>query len=147
MPNMAQTRGRCCPHCGHSTADIGAASERNRLLVVNEELVKAYQSSDLTILPSIDASEAFGMVLVESMACGTPVIASDLPGVRTVVSNVTGLLVQPNLVDSLASAIDTFIKQPSQLIELRKASAERAEEKYGWPRIIDKLEQIYIKLL
>ena len=113
----------------------------------DEELVSAYQASDLTILPSIDASEAYGMVLVESMACGTPVIASDLPGVRSVVSNVTGLLVKPNSADSLASAIELFIKDPNKLVEMRIVCAERVDEKYRWPRIIDNLELIYSELL
>jgi len=44
-----------------------------------------YQLADVTILPSTTRGEAFGLVLLESLACGTPVIASNLPGVKTVV--------------------------------------------------------------
>ena len=49
-----------------------------------DELPAQYSHADVTILPSIDSSEAFGIVLIESLACGTPVLASRLPGVRSV---------------------------------------------------------------
>ena len=52
--------------------------------VPDDDLPKHYNLIDVLVLPSIDKSEAFGLVLVEAMACGKPVVASDLPGVRTV---------------------------------------------------------------
>ncbi|MCC6639015.1 glycosyltransferase family 4 protein [Candidatus Falkowbacteria bacterium] len=52
--------------------------------VSNDDLPAQYSNADVTILPSIDSSEAFGIVLIESLASGTPVLASRLPGVRTV---------------------------------------------------------------
>jgi glycosyltransferase involved in cell wall biosynthesis len=48
----------------------------------NEDMSAFYAACDVTILPSLNSTESFGMVQVESMACGTPVVASDLPGVR-----------------------------------------------------------------
>lgn len=74
--------------------------------VSDNELPSYYQRADICVLPSINASEAFGIVLAESLACGTPVIASDLPGVRSVVeSGVNGFLVQSGNVQSLADAL------------------------------------------
>jgi glycosyltransferase involved in cell wall biosynthesis len=54
------------------------------------ELVSFYNLIDVLVLPSIDPLEAFGMVQVEALLCQTPVVASDMPGVREVV-NKTGL--------------------------------------------------------
>lgn len=114
----------------------------------DRELIAAYQNADLTILPSVDRSEAFGLVLVESMACGTPVIASDLPGVRSVVDpGNTGILIPPKNKLELASQISALIKNPERLKKMRSASYERVEKNYRWPIIVEKLEEIYQKLL
>jgi glycosyltransferase involved in cell wall biosynthesis len=48
----------------------------------DRELGAFYAVCDVTVLPSLNRTESFGMVQIESMACGTPVVASDLPGVR-----------------------------------------------------------------
>lgn len=74
--------------------------------VSDDELPSYYRRADVCVLPSLNPSEAFGIVLAESLACGTPVIASDLPGVRSVIENgVNGFLVKPNSVQSLADAL------------------------------------------
>lgn len=52
----------------------------------HDELVRFYSNIDVLVLPSIDPLESFGMVQVESMCCGTPVVASDLPGVNEVIA-------------------------------------------------------------
>ena len=53
--------------------------------VPGELLPQYYQLADVAVLPSVDASEAFGLTLVEAMACARPVVATNLPGVRSVV--------------------------------------------------------------
>src|SRR3989344_5605453 len=63
--------------------------------VEHNDLPRFYQNSDILVLPSTTSSEAFGMVLLEAFASGTPVIASDLPGVRTVATQ-AGSVVKPN---------------------------------------------------
>jgi glycosyltransferase involved in cell wall biosynthesis len=74
---------------------------------VPDELLPAYyRAADVVALPSTDRTEAFGLVLVESMACGTPVVASRLPGVRTLVQEgATGFLVEPGDAIDLADKI------------------------------------------
>lgn len=99
----------------------------------DEELVNYYQVADLCVLPSIDRSEAFGVVLIEAMACGKPVIASDLDGVREVVKNkVCGRLVTPKDVDALKAGITYFIKNKQQRIQYGLAGRQIAVEEYGW---------------
>jgi glycosyltransferase involved in cell wall biosynthesis len=74
---------------------------------VPDELLPAYyRAADVVALPSTDRTEAFGLVLVEAMACGTPVVASRLPGVRTLVEEgKTGFLVEPGDAIDLAGKI------------------------------------------
>ena len=64
-------------------------------------------SCDVLVLPSY--SESFGLVLIESLACGKPVIGSDVGGITEIINNDVGLLVNPNKVSSIAKAIDTII--------------------------------------
>jgi glycosyltransferase involved in cell wall biosynthesis len=70
------------------------------------ELTVFFQEAHVTVLPSINETESFGMVQVEAMYCGTPVAATDLPGVRVPVS-MTGMgkVVPPGDAASLAEAI------------------------------------------
>ena len=107
-------------------------------------LVEAYQGSDVTILPSIDRSEAFGLVLLESMACQTAVIASNLPGVRTLArQGTTGLVVPPGDFQALSSAIDSLASDRKQLAKFSQQASAVVEQEYRWPKIIDRLEALY----
>jgi len=72
----------------------------------DHELGAFYSLMDILVLPSVNSTEAFGMVQVEAMLCGTPVVASDLPGVRVPV-RVTGMgaLITPKDPNDLAEKI------------------------------------------
>lgn len=71
-----------------------------------QELASFYRLCKVLVLPSINSTEAFGMVQVEAMRCGTPVVASDLPGVREPVRMTgMGLLVPPGSPQALAEAL------------------------------------------
>lgn len=65
-------------------------------------------SCDVLILPSF--SESFGLVLIEALACGKPVIGSDVGGITEIINDDVGLLVNPNKISSIAKAIDTIIQ-------------------------------------
>lgn len=74
--------------------------------VSDAELAAHFRLGDFFVFPSIDRSEAFGIAALESLACGVPVIASVLPGVRTIVRpGETGMLVRPGDADALADAM------------------------------------------
>jgi glycosyltransferase involved in cell wall biosynthesis len=79
-----------------------------------EELSAFFRLADVTVLPSINSTEAFGMVQVESMICGTPVVATDLPGVRQPVLS-TGMGKIVPILDSaaLANALIETLDQPN----------------------------------
>jgi len=116
--------------------------------VTDTELRKFYQFADVSVLPSITHGEAFGLVLLESLACSTPVIASNLPGVRTVVDNgCDGLLVKPGDVQSLVEKITYLFEDRDGAREMGRRGREKIEENYSWSKIIDKLEGIYNAVL
>lgn len=85
----------------------------------NEELGAFYSLLDVLVLPSINSTEVFGMVQVEAMLCGTPTVASDLPGVRTIVRQ-TGM----GEVAKKKNAKDLGDKI-SQVIKYRKSYTKR----------------------
>ncbi len=113
----------------------------------NFDLLKAYQDSDFLVLPSITRSEAFGIVLVNAFSQSRPVVASNLPGLRSVVDQgVNGLLVEPEKVKDLTEKLLFMLKNG----RLRKKMGEKAyvkyKRRYQWPSIISKLEEIYKKV-
>jgi glycosyltransferase involved in cell wall biosynthesis len=106
-----------------------------------------FRGASVTVLPS-SPPESFGLVLLESMACATPVIASNIPGVRAVVDHgADGLLVPPADPSSLARAILRLLQNE----ELRRAMGQRGrlkvEARYSWTAIGSKLEQLYREVL
>jgi glycosyltransferase involved in cell wall biosynthesis len=115
--------------------------------VSDEELPYYYNFSDLFVLPSIHQGEAFGMVLLEAMASGVPVIASDLPGVRTVASE-GGILFEVSNSRDLAECIAGYFLNSEQDQQLWKQKVrEIAEKKYAWEPIVSQLENVYKDLL
>ena len=105
--------------------------------VSDEELPFYYRLGRGLVLPSIDKSEAYGMVLLEAMANGLPVIASHLPGVRRVVGEGEerrGFLINPSDITELTQAIDSLLEdaeEGKQMGERAKAwvTRERSVEK------------------
>lgn len=93
--------------------------------VSDEELPHHYQLADVHILPSIDRSEAFGLVTLEAMATGRPSIVSRLPGVADLVrEGETGWVVAPGDVESLAQTIVGALGDSDEL----RRRGERARE-------------------
>jgi glycosyltransferase involved in cell wall biosynthesis len=109
----------------------------------HNDLPAFYAASDIAVLPSLPP-ESFGMVLIEAMACGKPVIASNLPGVRSVVNDgEDGLLVEPGNVADLAAKIQQLLDDPQRRQEMGKRGRAKVERQYSWDAIGAKLEQIY----
>lgn len=109
--------------------------------ISDEELPYYYNAGDVSILPSIHQGEAFGMVLLESMASGVPVIASDLPGVRTVAQD-GGVVVPVHDPHALAQAMYDMLRYDKK-DELSRDIRDIVMKKYAWGSIMDRVEGIY----
>ncbi len=121
-------------------------SERITFLgrVSQERLVQAYQTADVLAFPSTSKAEAFGLVALEAQACGTPVVASRLPGVREVVLHeVTGLTVTPGSVDELCRAFERLYRDEAFRIRLGTAARARVETSYAREPLLTQLENLY----
>jgi len=109
--------------------------------VNKEELPLKYREADVLVLPSINKGEAFGIVLIEALASGLAVIASNLPGVRSVFeSDQQGLLCIPGDVNDLKEKLRFFIDNHNELARMKKNARSLALEKYDWNKIGDKLK-------
>jgi glycosyltransferase involved in cell wall biosynthesis len=107
------------------------------------DLPPFYAASDLVVLPSFPP-ESFGMVLIEAMACGRPVLAHDIPGVRTVVCNgEDGLLVRPGDMDDLVEKMRALLDAPQRRREMGQRGRAKVEERYAWSRIVPRLLKVY----
>ena len=101
-----------------------------------EEMASFFHVCDVTVLPSVNSTESYGMVQVESIACGTPVVASDIPGVRVPVKMTgSGCIVPPGdtaaLVDALLAILHNphgFRGNPDELVQL--STPEAVAEQY-----------------
>ena len=104
---------------------------------------------DVFVLPSIDRREAFGIAQLEAMACGKPVIASDLDtGVRFVNRHqVTGLLVPPQDSDALAGALHRLLGDDRLRATLGKAAKRRAELEFSAERMVNRTLQVYEEVM
>ncbi|NCO00147.1 glycosyltransferase family 4 protein [Candidatus Falkowbacteria bacterium] len=108
------------------------------------ELIRSYQNSDLLLLPSINSNEAFGLVLIEALACGVPVIASDLTGVRRVFNNnKEGLLVAPGSAADLKNKLDYILDNEDKRREMAQAARLLAKNKYDWHLMQKNLKKLF----
>jgi phosphatidylinositol alpha-mannosyltransferase len=99
-------------------------------------------AADLLVAPSL-GGESFGMVLTEAFAAGTPVVASDIAGYRSVVRDrIDGLLVPPGDATALAETLLDAAHAPAALRCASRAASERARA-FAWPAVADRVEAAY----
>jgi glycosyltransferase involved in cell wall biosynthesis len=115
-------------------------------LIPHEELPQFYKISNVYVLPCITRGENFGIAALESMACGTPVIFSDFPWLRELVTDECGISFKPRDSAMLADAINTLLTD-SSLREKMGQKARKNAEQYSWERIAQKVMRLYKELL
>ncbi len=106
-----------------------------------EKLVRLYNLSDAFVLPSM--AESFGMVFVEAMACGLPVIGARVGGVPDIIKDENGILVEPGSVTDVKAAIEKLATNPALREAMGVANRQKAVEQYSWRSVADSYETVY----
>ncbi|MEM6430822.1 MAG: glycosyltransferase family 4 protein [Deinococcota bacterium] len=111
------------------------------------DLPPIYSAADVLVLPSTGV-ESFGVVLIEALACATAVVASSLPGVRTVVDDSRdGLLVPPGDEPALAAALGDLLRDRGRTAAMGQSGRSKVQARYDWQVIGKLLEDYYYAVL
>jgi rhamnosyl/mannosyltransferase len=124
-----------------------AAAERIRFFgqVPDADLPAHFAAADVVVLPSVNRSEAFGLVMLEAMAAGRPVVSTEL-GTGTSVVNQhgeTGLVVPPHDAVALASALVTLLGDPERRAAMGEAGRRRVASQFHVDTMADRVVEIY----
>lgn len=112
------------------------------------DLPSYYAACDVFVLPSVSRLEAFGIVTLEAMATAKPVVVSDIPGVREVVTNgVEGLLAEPVHPEDLAAKIRTLLDDPGLRRAMGLRGRQKVEQEFGIRQVADAVERVYRSVL
>jgi phosphatidyl-myo-inositol alpha-mannosyltransferase len=131
-------RARLCPR----PADLHGAELQWIGRVSPEDLPRYYATADVFCSPAT-GQESFGIVLLEAMASGVAIVASDIPGYRTIVNDGReGLLVPPRNPEALARAIVSLARDEKRRRALGAAGREQAL-RYDWPVVARRLDEVF----
>lgn len=116
--------------------------------IPDDKLVEYYNRCSIFVLPSYSSDqEGFGIVLLEALACGKPVVTTEIVGIsEDVRKSNAGIIVKPHDVESLADAIIRILQDDNLRKKMGK-NGRKIAEKYSWKNIADMMEKIYIELL
>ena len=109
---------------------------------VHDDLPALIRSAD--VVACVPWYEPFGIVPLEAMACGTPVVASAVGGMLdTVEDGVTGLLVPPRDAGAVAAAVCRLVGDPVTLARMGAAAADAVAHRYSWDAVAEATETVY----
>ncbi|MGL6279134.1 MAG: glycosyltransferase family 4 protein [Gaiella sp.] len=114
--------------------------------LAQDDLTATLASTKALIAPSL-GGESFGMVLTRAFACATPVVGSDIPGYREVLTEETALSVPPDDPAALAAAVETLLADEPRRAAMGAAARELALAKYAWSDVAARLETVYERVL
>ncbi len=135
---------------GAMSYELGVAHKVHFLGDISDSQLPAYyQAADIFILPSSHRSEAFGIVLLEAMAAGTPLITTELGTGTSWVNQdgVTGLVVPPRDGNALAQAIRSLLANDDLRREMGVRARERARTEFDLPVLVERVERVYDEVL
>jgi len=127
-----------------------AVKGRKDLIVIDrqlceEDVISYYSGARLFVCPSV--YEPFGIINLEAMACGAPVVASRVGGIKEVVKHgKNGVLVEPGDVDGLAEAMNRVLCDDALRLRLAKAGRPYVERNFSWDRIAMQTFELYKRL-
>ena len=114
-------------------ANNGASGRVTFLGEIHGDLASYYHACDILALPSCERSEAFGLVQLEAMACGRPVVNTQIDSGVPYASldGVTGFTVQPKSSEAMATALNRLLDDPDLRMEMGRAARERVVNEFG----------------
>ncbi len=134
----------------HEQAKLDGIAEKVHFLgkLSDDELKDCQQDCDFFVLPSVVNTEAFGLVQLEAMVYGKPVINTSLPtGVPYVsLDGLSGLTVPPNDADALAQAMQKLTDDDSLRSDFGKKAYRRVREEFGMDKMMDRVLSVYRSL-
>ena len=148
---------------GGSSANMPDGAERGRIEnIVNELGLKDstifvgrighdvlplyYTAADVCVIPS--HYEPFGLVAIEAMACGVPVVASNVGGLKfTIIPEETGLLVEPKDVEAFAEGIQRILFDDLWVRKMRKQASANVNQRISWTGVAIQLSELYRHVL
>jgi glycosyltransferase involved in cell wall biosynthesis len=111
-------------------------------VIPDDPLPEYYGASDIFILPT-EYLEGFGLIILEALACGVPVLATPVGAIPEIVEKLDpDLLFKGTSAQDMAEKIKYFIENPGRLEEIRKRCRGYAEKNYSWGLFFDRLEYI-----
>ena len=130
-------------------ADLGVAERVEAVgALAGGALVEAMQSAAVLVLPSRTDAESFGMVLIEAMACGTPVVTTTLEGPAFALEGSgAGLTVPPGDPEALAKACRTLLEDGALADEMGAAGRKHVEERFVWAEQTGRYVALFRSLL
>jgi phosphatidylinositol alpha-mannosyltransferase len=114
--------------------------------LAQDALTDLLRSTKALIAPSL-GGESFGMVLTRAFACATPVVASDIPGYREVLTPGVGVAVAPDDPVALAHAVEALLGDEAGRAAMGQAAREHAQAHYAWSDIAGRLEAVYERVI
>ncbi|HEX4215390.1 MAG TPA: glycosyltransferase family 1 protein [Candidatus Dormibacteraeota bacterium] len=133
------------PHRGTLEQELAGLPATFAGCLTGQDLVAAYASADLFVFPS--ETETLGLVLLEAMASGCPVIAARAGGIPEIVEHgVNGVLCEPGRPEAMAAEVRGLLEDRDRTARLRNAGLETAQD-WSWPAAAVNLRSHYIELL
>jgi phosphatidylinositol alpha-mannosyltransferase len=115
-------------------------------LITGDKRARYYASCNVFCAPSI-GNESFGIVLLEAMATGKPVVASNIPGYQSIIENgKNGFLTQSRNPEDIADKIIKILRNPELAINMGEAGLQKLK-KYSWEKITEQVESYYYELI
>ena len=113
-------------------------------VLTDQEVADAYYTSSIFVLPSLNKLEGFGIVALEALSVGTPVITTHMAGsAEFISSNRAGLIVRPGDVDELTVAIKMLLDDPNETRIMGERGIMAVRREFGWTSIAQRILEKY----
>ena len=112
--------------------------------ISDEELREKYRQASVLIQPLLDCTA--NNSALEAMACGLPIIVTDVGGIRDYVTEEYGVLCEPQNAEQMADAVIQLLNDPERMKQMGQAARKRAEDSFAWPVVAANMLKIYSEL-